>query len=531
MPIIVRSLAESFATLDEDQLPIGMNRDFMLTLDSDLAEQNSHCRRVDKYENNWWIRSKQKDLDSVKVMDRSSMDRCLETHFEQLFGARQTPFDIAAMPLGPYSIQLESSSESQSKCRNCVRYKDILSSTLHDVLEIHNFANTTMTSTEAQWNITMRRASTFNLLHEAVVIKETDLDSSADAAHRGKNVIKMVAKTAKDNLLRLQSLPPTSHKWTWGETLTKGEVLNLGRSGTRPTKKMHSGYDVSLADDRPADDDSFPSMPRSVEGREEVIPTPSLDIPDYTLPPIHYFEKKQFLNYDPLGKRQITAIITSGNPRQIHKQADLASLTSENLLIHTEYAELPSDEAEDPADAVQVSSAHPPAVSADIAARWEPASEDEDIQNPPAGSADIAARWESASEDDDIQDPPAGSADIAARWESASEDDIQEASGGTAEDVSDRAESEKNVSSSHVSANSQLVASHSQITLNPLPSFPWSDAGPIIDFDQDSNASPISMLETPAPEPYRRFGPDDFNFLQEHMFDDKMSDSESEFEE
>jgi hypothetical protein len=436
------------------------------------------------------------------------MDRCLETHFEQLFGARQTPFDITAMPLGPYSFQLESSSESQSKCRNCVRYKDILSTTLHDVLEIHNFANTTMTSTEAQWNITMRRASTFNLLHEAVVIKETDLDSSADAAHRGKNIIQMVAKTAKDNLLRVQSLPPTSHKWTWGETLTKGEVLNLGRSGTRLTKKMHSGYDVSLADNRPADDDSFPSMPRSVEGREEVIPTPSLVIPDYTLPPIHYFEKKQFLNYDPLGKRLMTPIITSGNPWQIHKQADLASLTSENLLIHTEYAELPSDEAEDPADAVQVSSAHPPAVSADIAARWEP-----------------------ASEDDDIQDPPAVSADIAARWESASEDDIQEASGGTAEDVSDRAESEKKVSSSHVSANSQLVASHSQITLNPLPSFPWSDAGPIIDFDQDSNASPISTLETPAPEPYRRFGPDDFNFLQDHMFADKMSDSESEFEE
>jgi hypothetical protein len=69
VPIIVRSLAESFATLDEDQLPIGMDRDFMLTLDSDLAEQNSHCRRVDKYEKNWWIRSKQKDLDSVKVMD------------------------------------------------------------------------------------------------------------------------------------------------------------------------------------------------------------------------------------------------------------------------------------------------------------------------------------------------------------------------------------------------------------------------------------------------------------------------------
>jgi hypothetical protein len=76
------------------------------------------------------------------------------------------------------------------------------------------------------------------------------------------------------------------------------------------------------------------------------------------------------------------------------------------------------------------------------------------------------------------------------------------------------------------------VASHSRITLNnSLPSFPLSDAWPVMDSDGESNATNLS-LETPGPDPFRHFTSDDFSNLQDYMFEDKLTDSESdEFED
>ena len=79
----------------------------------------------------------------------------------------------------------------------------------------------------------MRQASTFNLLHEAAVIKEMAGSSSALPTFRkaGKLLAKsalpkasLVIEMAKRELIHLQVLPPTSHKWMWGEQLTKAKV-------------------------------------------------------------------------------------------------------------------------------------------------------------------------------------------------------------------------------------------------------------------------------------------------------------------
>src|SRR6202522_2608415 len=104
-------------------------------------------------------------------------------------------------------------------------------------------------------NVGIRRASTFNQLHEATILKETEripAPAKAKVAHR----IAEVHRKASLDLKRLQELPVSSYKWTWGETLTEDDVLGLRRIGTRPGRVPHSGYDISLAEGRQGREDS-----------------------------------------------------------------------------------------------------------------------------------------------------------------------------------------------------------------------------------------------------------------------------------
>jgi hypothetical protein len=54
--------------------------------------------------------------------------------------------------------------------------------------------------------------------------------------------------------------PPSSYKWTWGESLTEKEVLALYHSRTKP-HSPHSGYDdVSLRDGKLTGEESAPPL-------------------------------------------------------------------------------------------------------------------------------------------------------------------------------------------------------------------------------------------------------------------------------
>src|SRR5271156_7079332 len=100
-----------------------------------------------------------------------------------------------------------------AQCQNCAKYSQVLSNSLHDILEIHQFANTMVTCSETQWNLNMRRASTFNLLHEAAFIKELqnkpdpDLQSLLSSSSDGN--INAWAKKAERNRVRFGFLPDT----------------------------------------------------------------------------------------------------------------------------------------------------------------------------------------------------------------------------------------------------------------------------------------------------------------------------------
>ncbi|KAF8801050.1 hypothetical protein BYT27DRAFT_7216408 [Phlegmacium glaucopus] len=92
--------------------------------------------------------------------------------------------------------------------------------------------------------------------------------------------IENVAWKALSELSCLQSMPATSYKWTWGETLTKKEVLALRRTGTRLGAVPHSGYDLSLVESRMLDEYTadLPSHP-TLHGQNENVPAEAVFVP------------------------------------------------------------------------------------------------------------------------------------------------------------------------------------------------------------------------------------------------------------
>ena len=178
----------------------------------------------------------------------------------------------------------------------------------------------------------MRRASVFNKLYEAAVIKDTDsvaatptsasqtsapqtsakqgppLQASApdptsrqlrarkpseperpvDASHKAQSkktktqkkltngqLAEILRQHADADLTKFKLHP--SLKWTWGADLNEEEIRHLFRAADKNYQVPHSAYDYSLEDGNMHEQDSgFPSMPRSGHcssiGDKEVVP-------------------------------------------------------------------------------------------------------------------------------------------------------------------------------------------------------------------------------------------------------------------
>jgi hypothetical protein len=85
------------AFLAEGDLPIAFDVDFLLMLDSDLAEQNGFTRLVETYEHSWWRARKPRDLDLAEILNSSTIVNCLDVHEGQ--------FNNVVRPLGRKSIR------------------------------------------------------------------------------------------------------------------------------------------------------------------------------------------------------------------------------------------------------------------------------------------------------------------------------------------------------------------------------------------------------------------------------------------
>jgi len=251
IPIIIRSLANSIAFVpDEKYLPYRLDDSVLHTLDAGEHQQ------VRTYHLQWWSGPMRKDLENVEILGKLTMMKCLEHFNVEKSKATVLPAGTGAGPSNATSGPSISTPEYNRKgCRSCTQYRQLLSDVLQDVIKFQTFADTMSSTTHNLLNVGIRRASTFNQLHEAAILKETEripAPAKAKVAHR----IAEVHRKASSDLKRLEELPVSSYKWTWGETLTEDDVLGLRRIGTRPGRVPHSGYDISLAEGRQGREDS-----------------------------------------------------------------------------------------------------------------------------------------------------------------------------------------------------------------------------------------------------------------------------------
>src|SRR6202030_1817063 len=127
--------------------------------------------------------------------------------------------------------------------------------------------------------------------------------------------ISAVMSNASSEINRLRDLPASSYKWTWGETLSKDEVLDLRRPGIQPGV-AHSGYQVSLREGRLGGEYSA-DEPTSLSliGQHENLPADVSFIPpltDLALP--NFFSKPDQRTYDPLHLSNASIPTSLPNP-------------------------------------------------------------------------------------------------------------------------------------------------------------------------------------------------------------------------
>jgi hypothetical protein len=319
IPIVIRMLIDFIPATEDIRGLIHYDAGFRATLD---AGEN---RILNSYDLQWWTGPKPKDL-QVEVFNRKNLQRCMDHYRKQ---QADPGSQIINLPAGAGTRRFEGNqgsgsvsrpgpssgthtsdvreSEStfkaghESACRNCGTYRQLLSDVLQDVIKFQNFASVLATTSENTLNIGIRRASTFNLLHEAAILKET-ASTTPPAKDTKKKRIAAVLLNASLELKRLSDLPASSYKWTWGETLTIKDVLELRRTGTSPGEVAHSGYDISLPEGRQVGKDSAgPGTNLSSIGEVEDLPAEASMSPPFTdlrLP--KYFKKKDYrIAYNP----------------------------------------------------------------------------------------------------------------------------------------------------------------------------------------------------------------------------------------
>ena len=145
----------------------------------------------------------------------------------------------------------------------------------------------------------------------------------------------------------------------------------------------------------------------------------------------------------------------------------------------------------------------------------------------------LADQWSSATEEDTTE------RDIADEWSLASDDHLNRlanewsSASDTERDLAEEGSLASDISeSSLLTVNSQMAVSPTQITLDrPLDDFLLFQDWPAINSNDQFSHSPHNhTLEIHSPGRGQQYGPMYFNFLQDHMFTDDISESEEEDE-
>jgi hypothetical protein len=311
-------------------------------------------RIVENYELQWWSSRKPRDLDAVQILKPSTVKKCLEHYKEQKSKAIEIPGAAGAGSLpdaGTDELSGISGADADADipmsnvhtgagagCSKCNKYRELLIDVLRDAVKCQSYASLMSTSSENAFNIGVRRASTFSILYDASILKETaDVPVPAQAKAKGKGKdntarrISIVRENALSDLERMKNLPASSYKWTWGMKLTEEEVLNLRRIGTNPGQEPHSAYDISLKEGKLHGEHSDgPSMCNSLTGNYDALPADAeMLIPSTDLYFPDYFSNPEYrLVYNPL-RRPAPALSVTSNVLSVHNLEDSGNIADE----------------------------------------------------------------------------------------------------------------------------------------------------------------------------------------------------------
>ena len=229
------------------------------------------------------------------------------------------------------SAPTTASAATMDICNQCILYRELLKTVLGNLRDSQMVVSAMSTASNKQWDLDMRRASMFHLLHQAAVIKDVGPALPMAAFPRTKaDRVGAVADRALSDLQKMQALPLSSYKWTWGEDLTEAEVLALCRTGTRPGNKPHSGNDISLRDGKLSGEYSLDhqhTLPASSESCDDVSDNVLLVPPPTSLPEQAYFANYGHLRYDPFGIPSTAPLQLSERQGEVQEQVEAKLLT------------------------------------------------------------------------------------------------------------------------------------------------------------------------------------------------------------
>ena len=362
VPIVLRSLADSFATLPEDSLPCKISLGLLATLDIG-TDPDHHGRVVNAYEFSWWKSSRPPRTSAI--LCQGTLEHCLRLHRTRLLkgtGSWSSPvplLPITAKPLMPVisSTATDAGADTAPDCRQCSAYKIVINDLLDDVRGLHELAAGLEVSHSNEWDLNMRRAAGFYMLHEKALQKETSGNSvdtgvgsslqvplSATTPTRlqsgiGKRVTRtsersrQVAERAAIELERMKNLPPASHKWTWGQDLTEEEVLGITRVQyrRRANREPHSGYDTELPSGSPDifPGSSWPTITTASGLYSDISSAAQAPPPQTQLGLDSYFKTRRQELFDPLNRAPEHSQCAS--VRESHKGSEISPHADSNV--------------------------------------------------------------------------------------------------------------------------------------------------------------------------------------------------------
>src|SRR6202142_3278058 len=284
VPILIRSLADSFAEVDIRHFPLGFHPSLLAALDDGVAMEGP-TRLVKSYAYNWW-KQKKKPVGTVHGFGLETMHECLNHHRQYIAApteaalASEAAMATAGQP--PHN-------PSDVDCGSCIKLLGVVHDLLDHARSTQGMIDGFQSSDDATINANVRRAAGFQRVHELALLKEPQAERAASndsgrVEGPKKMAIKkrseLVAARAQAEVERLRSLPPSSHKWTWGVDITEKDVLGTGKG----KGKAHSGYVISL-EDGPMGGKEWSSTPSSVPTRSvtysEAPPVTGIDAAMY----------------------------------------------------------------------------------------------------------------------------------------------------------------------------------------------------------------------------------------------------------